>query len=83
LKLLLVSDIHNDYKTLDRHMATEADRYVAAGDLVSWSRDLDRAGEVLQRRAGKVYVLPGNHESEQQIAELCRKYGLVDQREMP
>jgi hypothetical protein len=29
LKLLLFSDIHNDYKTLDRHMATEADRYVA------------------------------------------------------
>jgi hypothetical protein len=50
---------------------------------VSWSRDLDRAGEILQRRAGKVYVLPGNHQSEQQIAELCRKYGLVDQREMP
>jgi Icc-related predicted phosphoesterase len=78
VKLLVFSDIHGDYRTLERHMAAEADYYFAAGDLSSWGRGLDRCGEILARRAGRVYVLPGNHESERQIAELAAKHGLAD-----
>ena len=78
LKLLIFSDIHNDWKTLDRLLDTEADYYIAAGDLVSWGRGLDRAGEMLRTRAEKVYVLPGNHETASQIANLCEKFGLND-----
>lgn len=57
-------------------MAVEADYYFAAGDLVNWARGLERCGEILQHRAGRVYVLPGNHESPAQIAALCERYGL-------
>jgi hypothetical protein len=78
LKLLVFSDIHNDWKALERLLATEADYYIAAGDQVTWARGLEKCGEILQRRAGRVYVLPGNHESADDVARLCVRYGLHD-----
>ncbi len=68
MKLLIFSDIHGDLGALTRLMETEADYYVAAGDLVNFGRGLDRCGEILRRRADRVYVLPGNHETAAQIA---------------
>ncbi len=78
MRALIFSDIHSDLKTLERLMDIEADLYFAAGDLVSWARGLDKAGAILKRRAGRVYVLPGNHESAGDIAGLCDRFGLHD-----
>ncbi len=78
MRILVFSDIHSDLKALERLMAVEADLYFAAGDLVSWSRGLDKAGEILSRKADRVYVIPGNHESERDIAGLCERHGLHD-----
>ena len=77
-KLLLFSDIHSDWKTLETILSVEADFYISAGDQVSWARGLERAGEILRTRGEKVWVLPGNHESATQIAALCERYGLHD-----
>ena len=63
LKLLIFSDIHNDWKTLEKLLAIDADVYISAGDQVSWGKGLDRCGKILQSRGDRVYVLPGNHES--------------------
>jgi uncharacterized protein len=78
MKLLFFSDIHSDLKALERLVNMEAEYYFAAGDLVSWARGLDNAGEILKRRAGKTFVIPGNHESAADIAAFCDKYGFVD-----
>lgn len=78
MRLLIFSDIHSDLASLQKLMEIEADYYFAAGDLVNFGRGLDRCGEVLRTRAGKVYVLPGNHESAAQISEFCRRFGLHD-----
>jgi len=78
LKLLVFSDIHSDARSLARLMATEADYYICAGDLVNWGRHLDAMGEILRQRGDRVYVIPGNHESEGQIADFCQKFGLHD-----
>jgi hypothetical protein len=75
-RLLVFSDIHNDTAALEKLLAVEADGYVAAGDTVSWARGLDAAGRILARRANRVWMLPGNHESEADIARLCRTHGL-------
>ncbi len=75
MKLLVFSDIHNDKKALETLMAIEADAYVCAGDLVSWARGLDAMGEILKPRAERMYVLPGNHESEADIAGFCARFG--------
>jgi Icc-related predicted phosphoesterase len=76
VKLLIFSDIHNDWKALDRLLAIDADYYIAAGDQVTWAKGIDRAGEILAQRAGKMYVLPGNHESAEMVAAMCARHGL-------
>lgn len=78
MRLLVFSDIHSDLRSLERLIGTEADYYFAAGDLVSWRKGLDAAGEILARRAGKVYVIPGNHESDTDIQGLCERHGLIN-----
>ena len=78
MKALIFSDIHSDYRALERLAGTEADYYISAGDLVSWARGLDRCGEILRPLGARLYVLPGNHESAGQIAELCGKFGFHD-----
>ncbi len=78
MKLLIFSDIHNDWKALERLLATEADYYIAAGDQVTWGRGIDRCGEMLKTRGDRVYVLPDNHESAEQTANMCARYGLHD-----
>lgn len=78
MRIVVFSDIHGDIPALEQVLALEADYYFAAGDLVNWARGLERVGEVLRRRAGRVYVLPGNHESASDIARMCHHYGLED-----
>jgi uncharacterized protein len=78
VKALIFSDIHNDGRALAELMAIDADVYFAAGDLVSWARGLDKMGELMKSRAGRVYVLPGNHESASDIAAFCGRFGFVD-----
>jgi Icc-related predicted phosphoesterase len=45
---------------------------------VTWARGIDKCGEVLRARGDKVYVLPGNHESDEHVAGMCARYGLHD-----
>lgn len=78
MKLLVFSDIHSDGRTLERLMAIEADYYFCAGDLVNFSRGLDAMGDILRKRGDRVYVIPGNHESAQQISDFCARFGLHD-----
>jgi Icc-related predicted phosphoesterase len=78
LRLFIFSDIHNDWKTLERLLQVEADYYIAAGDQVTWSKGIERCGEILQQRAERMYVLPGNHESAGQVATMCARYGMHD-----
>ncbi len=75
MKLLVFSDIHGKKSALERLMDIEADYYFAAGDLANWGRGLEQLAPLMQKRAGRVYVLPGNHESESDIARLCDECG--------
>jgi len=76
MRLLVFSDIHGDEAALARLIQIEADGYFAAGDLTSWGRGLDRLGRLLAHRGRKVWVLPGNHESAEAVAELAARYDL-------
>jgi Icc-related predicted phosphoesterase len=78
MKLLIFSDIHTDWKQLERLLDINADAYVCAGDVVSWERGLNDAGRILARRASQMYMLPGNHETAAQITRLCADFGFHD-----
>ena len=73
---MIFSDIHNDKNALERLMGVEADYYFAAGDLVTWAKGIDQIGPILAKKAERVFVLPGNHESANDTAKLCSHFGL-------
>ena len=75
MKLLIFSDIHGDKAALEKLMAMEADYYFADGDLANWGRGLDQLGPILSKRAERMYVLPGNHESEDDGVRFSEQYG--------
>src|ERR1039458_6473276 len=75
MRLLVFSDIHGKKSALERLMDIDADYYFAAGDLATWGRGLEQLAPVLQKRAERMYVIPGNHESGADIARLCEQCG--------
>jgi hypothetical protein len=78
VKVLIFSDIHGDLRALERIVAQPADVYIAAGDLSTFGRALDRCGEVLKPLGERVWVLPGNHETADENRTFCEKFGFVD-----
>jgi Icc-related predicted phosphoesterase len=78
VKLLIFSDIHGDKAALEKLMAIEADYYFAAGDLANFGRGLEAMGPILKKRGRRMYVLPGNHESEADIVRFCADFGFQD-----
>jgi Icc-related predicted phosphoesterase len=75
MRVQIFSDIHSDLRRLAKVAAVEADVYICAGDLVNWSQGLDACGEVLKGLGDKLWVLPGNHETETDISDFCAKFG--------
>ncbi len=75
MKIQIFSDIHGDLNGLERAIAVEADVYIAAGDLVTWPAPLDDCGKILAPLGEKLWVMPGNNETDEQIAEFCAQFG--------
>lgn len=78
MKILIFSDVHGDLRALDRILAQPADLYVAAGDLATFGKGLERCGEVLAPLRDKLWVIPGNHESHDATKAFCAQHGFVD-----
>ncbi len=78
MRLLIFSDIHGDTRALETLMAQEADYYFAAGDLTNFGRGMEQLGAIMQPKASRTYVIPGNHESEDDNARFCERFGFHD-----
>jgi uncharacterized protein len=78
MKIFVFSDIHGDTRAIERVLAQPADVYIAAGDLSTFGRALERCAEALKPLGGKLWLLPGNHETHEQTRSLCEQYGFVD-----
>jgi Icc-related predicted phosphoesterase len=78
VKVLIFSDIHGDTRALEKLIAQPADIYIAAGDLSTFGKDLDRCGEIMKSLGEKVWVLPGNHESHDDTRAFCQRFGFFD-----
>jgi uncharacterized protein len=78
VNVLIFSDIHGDLGALERIVAQPADVYIAAGDLATFGRGLNRCGEVLHPLGEKLWVLPGNHESYDDTRAFCDRFGFID-----
>ena len=78
MKILIFSDIHGDSRALEKIVAQPADIYIAAGDLSNFRRGLDRCGEILKPLGERLWVLPGNHETHDDMRAFCSSFGFVD-----
>ena len=78
MKVLIFSDIHGDTGALEKLMAQPADVYIAAGDLSTFGKGLDRCGEIMKPLGEQVWVLPGNHESHDDTRAFCERFGFFD-----
>ncbi len=78
MKVLIFSDIHGDLRALERIKSQPADLYIAAGDLATFGRGLERCGEVLAPLGERLWVLPGNHETHEDTRKLCARHGFID-----
>jgi hypothetical protein len=78
MKVMIFSDIHGDLRALERAIAQPADIYIAAGDLSTFGKGLERCGALLAPLGDRAWILPGNHESHADTQAFCREFGLFD-----
>ena len=78
MKVLIFSDIHGDLRALDRIVAQPADVYIAAGDLATFGKGLERCAEVLKPLGERLWLLPGNHETHSDTRAMCTRFGFID-----
>ncbi|HXX71055.1 MAG TPA: metallophosphoesterase family protein, partial [Candidatus Acidoferrum sp.] len=78
MRVFIFSDIHGDLRALNRIVEQPADLYIAAGDLATFGKGLDRCGEVLRPLGSRLWVLPGNHETHEDTRALCARFGFID-----
>ncbi len=57
-------------------MTTEADLYIAAGDLTNFAKGLEKMGPLLKSKGDRMYVMPGNHETDVDIERFTATWGL-------
>lgn len=78
MRILVFSDIHQDYAALEKLVQTPADWYVSAGDLANFGKGLDRCADILAPIGEKLWVMPGNHETVDENTAFCGRYGFRD-----
>ena len=78
MQILVFGDIHQDWKALKRLVVKKADIYICHGDLSDLGKGLEKGGEILAPLKEKLWLMPGNNETWEQVQALCQKYGFVD-----
>ena len=74
MKLLLFSDLHCDARAAHHivERSAEADVVVGAGDFATVRRGLERTVDVLRAIDKPTVLVPGNSESDVELADACR-----------
>ena len=75
MRVQIFSDIHGDMNSLRRAVAVPADIYIAAGDLVTWPAPLDPCAAILAPLGDRLWVMPGNNETAEQVEQFCSVHG--------
>lgn len=77
MKVVVFGDIHQDLEALKKITVKKADTYICHGDLSNLGAGLDKAGKILAPLKEKLWLMPGNNETLEQIKALCKKHGFV------
>lgn len=73
MKLLLFSDLHNNYRAARRlvTLAEQADMVIGAGDFANFHQGLEAAITLLQLITCPTILVPGNHETVEALRAAC------------
>jgi Icc-related predicted phosphoesterase len=78
MKILAFTDLHANKQALEsiksKAVKSKPELLVFAGDLSSMGKGLDATAHFLNNLNINILLIPGNHESEKEIIELCKKY---------
>lgn len=78
MKLFIFGDIHGDFDVLKTLIQKKADLFICHGDLTDLGQGLDQAAKILKPLGQRLWLMPGNNETEEQIKRLCQEYGFVN-----
>jgi Icc-related predicted phosphoesterase len=76
MKLLVFSDLHNDFRTASKlvELSNAVDVVVGAGDFCVARRGLDEIIASLSAIAKPTVLVPGNSESEEELLQACQSW---------
>lgn len=77
MKLLIFSDIHQDWEQLEKITQQEAEIFICLGDFASFGEGLEKGGKIFKPLKERLWLLPGNSETVNQIKGLCEKNGFI------
>lgn len=78
MKLLVFGDLHQDWQALRKITAKKADYYICLGDPSNAGQGLEEAAKIMAPLGDKLWLIPGNNETQDQIKALSEKYGFID-----
>lgn len=78
MKVLVFGDIHQDWEALKKIVAKKADYYICLGDPTNLGVGLEEAGQMMSPLKEKLWLVPGNNETPDQIESLSKKHGFID-----
>lgn len=79
MKILAFVDIHGNKSALKRlvELSKDSNVLVCAGDISNWGKDLDELISILEKANKPLLIIPGNHETAEQIRLLSKKFKFV------
>ncbi len=77
MEILAFTDAHRNTRVLEEIVRARADIFICLGDLASFGRGLEEAAAVLAPLGERLYLLPGNNETVEQVERVCSEFGFT------
>jgi len=80
MKILAFSDLHYNLEIVDKliERSKECDFVICCGDLSRFGEGLDEVSERLAEGIKKMFIIPGNNETPEEVEMICEKFGWIN-----
>jgi Icc-related predicted phosphoesterase len=78
VKVFVFADIHHDWPALEKAVRKDANLFIFLGDLTNIGKNLEQGAKILAPLKDKLWLMPGNNETAEQIKNICHKHGFID-----
>lgn len=78
MKVFVFADIHHDWPALKEATKKDIDLFIFLGDLTNLGEGLKEGAKILAPLKDKLWIMPGNNETADQIKNICHKHGFFN-----